>query len=77
MRYFLVFCVLLFLVGCVSTGVPVMCPSRDAVVSITVDGKSVPVRIEAGSFDGEYLTVDEYQRIIEERKKGGVRFQPK
>ena len=68
---------LVFLAGCVTTNSPQMCPPEDVVISVTTgNGNVIPVRVEAGAFDGDYVTVDEYLEMVEKRG-GNVRFQPK
>ena len=64
----LAFCVVVFLAGCVTTNTPSMCPSEDAVIGAKVDGKTVPVVIKAGTFDGDYTTVDEFKEAVEARR---------
>jgi hypothetical protein len=55
--------------GCAGLGsIPAECPSEDAVVTIRIGDKSFPVKIDAGLFDGDYMTVEEFKSAIEAQR---------
>jgi hypothetical protein len=58
--------------GCVATPKPVMCPAEDAVITITRDGQSYPVKIDAGLFDGDYMTVEEFEAAVKAQQEEKV-----
>jgi hypothetical protein len=46
----------------------VMCPAEDAVITITRGDQSYPVIIGAGFFDGDYMTVEQFEAAVEAQK---------
>jgi hypothetical protein len=46
----------------------VMCPAEDAVITITRGDESYPVKIDAGMFDKDFMTVPEFEAAVEAQK---------